>query len=290
VGPLAVVARDPLGLSRARREIGAVGQITVYPRVTTLAGLGDLGGGNRFDAGRQLAGRAGAGLEFLGTRDYRPGDPPRLIHWPSSARAAALVVMEMEDQAADDVAIYVDLERRAARGLGRASTTEYAIRVAASVATHVARGANRVRLYARGARSWDLPSGAGDVHLARLMEILAVARADGETPLAHVLRETAPELTRGATAVIVFASLEVDLREHAEVLAGFRARGVRVVAVLIDSRTFLKLFELQAAVERAAPELREVAAALVAEGATVYHVARGDDLAAKFAAPLGGAA
>lgn len=290
VGPVSIVVRDPLGIARSARELGATGRITVYPRVAALGGLLDLGGGNRFDAGREQAGRAGAGLEFMGTREYRPGDALRFIHWPSSARAGRLVTMEMEDLAADDVAIYIDLERRALRGLGRVSTVEYAIRIAASVATHVTRGANRVRLYARGKESHDVPAGTGETHLARIFEALAVARADGGTPLERLLRETASDLTRGATAVVVFSSLEVDLREHAEVLALFRSRGVRFLAVLIDARTFLKVFDEQAAVERSAPELREVAWALLSEGATVYQVARGDDLAARFLQPLGGGA
>jgi uncharacterized protein (DUF58 family) len=287
VGPLAILARDPLGLVLARREIGAISHLTVYPRVSPLAAPIDLAGGNRFDAGPERAGRAGAGLEFMGTRGYRPGDAPRFIHWPSSARAGELVVMEMEDLAAEDVAIFIDLERRALRGIGRASTLEYAIRIAAALAAEVARGANRVRLYARGARSYDVPAGAGPGHLARILEALALARADGEVPLARLLCETADELTRGASAVVVFSSLEVDLREYAEVIALFRARGVRLLAVLVDARTFLKVFDEQAAVERAAPEQRDVVWALLAEGATVYEVARGDDLAAKLAAPLG---
>jgi uncharacterized protein (DUF58 family) len=152
----------------------------------------------------------------------------------------------------------------------------------------VTRGANRVRLYARGARPYDVPPGAGDLHLARIFEALAVARGDGETPIADVLRETAPDLARGATAVAVLTSLDLDLRDYAEVLTLFQARGVRFVAVLIDARTFLKVFDEQSAVERAAPERREVVQALLGLGATVYEVARGDDIGARFLEPLVG--
>jgi uncharacterized protein (DUF58 family) len=193
----------------------------------------------------------------------------------------------MEETAAADAAIYVDLSRLAVRGLGRASTAEYAIAIAASIAAHLTRRQNRVRLFARGARPYDVPPGSGTLQLARILEALAVARAGGSLRLAALLEETAGELSRGASAVVIASSLDFDLAECAGVLAIHRARGVHVVAVLIDARTFLKVFDEQAAVEQAAPELSEVAAALMSEGATVYRIARGDDIALRLFCPLG---
>lgn len=286
VGPVSVVAQDPLGLWRAGRELGSLERILVYPHVFPIARLPEAAGGTRYDAAARYAGLAGAGIEFLGTREYRPGDPLRMIHWPSTARTSRLVVKEMEETAAADVAIFLDLSRMALRGLGRVSTLEYAVRIAASVASKVARGPNRIRLYARGSKPFDVPAGTGDRHLAEILETLALARGDGDTPLADLLRETAGALGKGATAVVIFSSLEVDLREHAEVLALYRVRGVRLIAVLIDARTFLKIFEEQVALERAAPAGEEVAGTLAAEGAVVYTVARGDDLGRRFDLPL----
>ncbi len=287
IGPVEIGAWDPWGIARAARTLEVVTRLTVYPKIHPLAAFADTSGGTAFDAGTLAAGRAGVGLEFLGTRPWRPGDPMRLVHWPSTARAGELVVMEMEESAAADVAIYLDLSRMAARGLGRASTVEYAISLGAALAAHLARGHNRVRLYARGARPYDVPAGSGPLQVARVLEALAVARADGATRLADLLRETAADLGRGATAIVVFSSLEIDLREYAEVLALYRARGVRAIAILIDARTFMKVFEEQAEVERAAPEVAELVAALVGEGATVYYVARGDEISNRLAAPLG---
>jgi uncharacterized protein (DUF58 family) len=286
VGPVSIVATDPLGLFRSRVELGAFEKILVYPMVVPIAHIPKASGGTRYDAAARFAGLAGAGIEFLGAREYRPGDALRMIHWPSSARRGRLVVKELEETAAADVAIYLDLSRLAMRGLGRVSTVEYAIRIASSIAAHVTRGPNRVRLYGRGARSVDVPPGSGDTHLAAILETLALARADGTTPLADLLRETATELGKGATAVVIFSSLEIDLREYAEVLALFRARGVRPIAVLIDARTFVKIFDEQIRVEREAPAPEAVIETLLVEGATVYTVSRGDDLGSRFELPV----
>jgi uncharacterized protein (DUF58 family) len=286
VGPVSVVARDPLGIVRARRELGGLANLLVYPHVFPIARLPRAGGGTRYDASAALGGLAGAGIDFLGTREYRPGDPLRLVHWGSTARTGRLVVKELEETAAEDVAVFLDLSRLAVRGIGRISTLEYAIRIAASVATHVARGANRVRIFGRGKKPIDIPPGSGAAHVTSILETLALARADGETPLAELLRETASQLGKGATAVVIFSSLEVDLREHAEVLALYRGRGVRFIAVLIDARMFLKLYDEQISLEREAPGPGAIVEALLGEGAVVYTVARNEDLARRFDAPI----
>jgi uncharacterized protein (DUF58 family) len=286
IGPVRAVVRDPLGVARVERDLGAMARLTVYPRISTLQGFADLALGARFDVGRERGTRAGVGLEFLGTRDYRAGDAQRLIHWPTTARAGRLIVMEMEETSEVDAAIFIDLSRRSLRGLGRETTVEYAVRAAASVAAHLLGGRARVGLFARGAKPHDVPSGTGSLHLALLLEELTLARSDGTATLADLLREAAPTLAQGGLAVVIVSALEVDPGALAGPLAVMRARGVAVVAVLIEARGFLKVYPEQAPIERAAPPLEEVAATLAAGGAMVYRVARGDDVGARFVEPL----
>src|SRR5207244_2439203 len=96
-------------------------------------------------------------------------------------------------------------------GLGRETTVEYSVRVAASVAAHLLRGRARVRLIARDARSRDVPAGSGSLHLAQILEELTVARSDGATPMADLLREAADDLGPGGLAVVIVSALEADL-------------------------------------------------------------------------------
>lgn len=57
---------------------------------------------------RRLASSGGDG-EFFGLRDYRSGDPMRLIHWRSSAKGEGLIVRQLERQENYQLAILVDL-------------------------------------------------------------------------------------------------------------------------------------------------------------------------------------
>ena len=50
--------------------------------------------------------------DVRGARDYVPGDPLRLIHWPATARTGELMVKELEAPARAGIAVIVDLTSR----------------------------------------------------------------------------------------------------------------------------------------------------------------------------------
>jgi hypothetical protein len=71
---------------------------------------------------------AGGGDTVRAVRPYVPGDPARLVHWPTSARRGELVVREHEPPPALGVALVVDLrgpdpEEIASRAMGIGQST-----------------------------------------------------------------------------------------------------------------------------------------------------------------------
>jgi uncharacterized protein (DUF58 family) len=74
----------------------------------------------------ELAARPG-GEAVRSLREYRPGDPARLVHWPSTAKRGQLVVKELEEPDRPGVVLQVDLrgdpitaEHTANRAMGAA--------------------------------------------------------------------------------------------------------------------------------------------------------------------------
>ena len=72
--------------------------------------------------------RPGAGMEFIGTRDYVPGDSVRHINWPASSRRQTLVVNQHAAERATEVVVLVDTTGDGA--LANGSILESAVRVA----------------------------------------------------------------------------------------------------------------------------------------------------------------
>ena len=105
----AVVARaDPLGLVRGLTLHEAPGNLLVLPKRYTLPPINLPGSRRHQPGGVTLATGVGDSEEFVGLRDYRPGDPLQRIHWKSYARVGEPVVREYQDEYFERHALILD--------------------------------------------------------------------------------------------------------------------------------------------------------------------------------------
>ena len=104
-GEITLASGAPFGFLRSKRSVSVEGQMTVVPRWVELRSFPILEPSSFPSDVLHERARTGAGEEFLGVRDYRPGDPPRSVHWRSTARAGHLIVREYEEEVASRVAL-----------------------------------------------------------------------------------------------------------------------------------------------------------------------------------------
>ncbi len=108
----------PFGLFRGKRRMRVASNTTIYPRTFDVAGLPrptspDAAGAERDEASEM---HRGLGGEFWGVREYRPGDPARLIAWRQSARSLAsgrLSVVELAREMDPPLKLALNLDARA---------------------------------------------------------------------------------------------------------------------------------------------------------------------------------
>lgn len=164
---LQAILTDPFHLVRNRRKFADPATFIVYPRIETLPAperkLSSSGGDNYRRA------PASQGEDFYGVRDFRDGDDPRKIHWPTSARLGVLMVREEEVSARDRITLLLD-DRSNAHST---ESFDWAADAAASVADLYFRMELRVRLVRPGGT--EIAAGRGSAHFERIMEDLAVA-------------------------------------------------------------------------------------------------------------------
>ena len=233
-GPARVASSDPFGIFRRERRLGAPQQVLVYPQVSDLPHFqtppASLPGEGRFRRRTHYITPNASGV-----RQYAPGDPLSRIHWRSTARTGDLMVKTFELDPTSDIWVILDLERRVQAGEGDESTEEYGVRIAASVARHYIVANRSVGLMSFGEQFDVVEPERGQQQLSRILESLAVARAEGEAPLGNLLMEEQRRFGRHTTLVIVTASTD-DLWLTA--LQSLAQRGVRVAVVLVDPSTF----------------------------------------------------
>ncbi|MBA2534300.1 MAG: DUF58 domain-containing protein, partial [Rubrobacter sp.] len=91
-GEVVVESRAPFGLFYGRRKVRVASDTVVYPRSFDVAGLppSPITEAEWGDMNESSTLHRGHGGEFWGIREYRPGDPARLVAWKRSARGLTM--------------------------------------------------------------------------------------------------------------------------------------------------------------------------------------------------------
>lgn len=220
-----------------------------------------------------------------GVREFVPGDPLKRIHWPSSARQQKLIVKEFEKDPLAEVWIFFDASDKVHIHPEKTDyitlsetlwepqrhgfqlppdTEEYAVTISASVAKYYIDQKREVGLVSEGRKLIVLPPERGERQLGKILETLAVLRAEGYLPLWKLVSSQYNHLTKGATVVLVTSSPD---EQFVSIITTLILRGLLPVVILIDQKSF---GGVQASYD--------LSSKLEALGALIYLVRKGDDI------------
>lgn len=254
LGGITITSGDPFGLFLLSRKLDATSAMLVYPASIPLARLalpaGGIAGG---DMNRRRT--QSVTTDAVGVREYAPGDSFNRIHWRSTARRGEIMVKEYETEPRLDVWMFVDfsaasliepplLRRAGSNGQGAViacddnipqSAEEYAVAIAASVASYFANIRRPIGFAAHLASRMVIPPEPGSRPIGRILELLAVARSIGTLPFAELIRLEAARIPRGSTLLLITSSLSTDWVGQAQIVA---RRGVKVVCIIFNPLTF----------------------------------------------------
>jgi uncharacterized protein (DUF58 family) len=279
LGPVGLASSFPLGLTEAKlnRNEG-LQTLTIYPDVFAILSLPLHGAPSQIHRGGYLLPEGAGAAEFSGLREYRRGDNPRHVHWPTTARLNELMVREYEPLASACLYIALDQAAEANVGTGRESTFEYAVRIAASIARSACSQSMRTRVAGDGQVALRGLAGSGDAHFQGILDELAVIACDGNIPYAQLLTEIGPHCLRGETVVVFLSEKQPRWADTLQALATLRARQVNLFAVVFDQASFLP----EGAPYGPLTDHTQITAALLELGAYCVTVRRGDDLVRLF--------
>jgi uncharacterized protein (DUF58 family) len=239
LGLVSLASSFPLGLAEARKTSDhGVQSLTIYPKVFPILSMPLFGAPSQIHRGGYLLPEGSGAAEFSGLREYRRGDNPRHVHWPTTARLNELMVKEFEPLASACLCIALDLAKDANIGRGKQSTLEYAIRIAASVAGYACNQQMHSRLLAHGADPLRIASGKGDYHYQGILDALAVVEANGKTPYAQLLTQIALDCMRGETVLLLLSEPPMRSEATLQALSLLRAKGAYLFAVVFDRDSF----------------------------------------------------
>jgi uncharacterized protein (DUF58 family) len=218
---------DPLGLVKAIARVPRRSNVTVLPRRYTLPAF-PLPGSRRYQPGGvALATSVGDSEEFVGLRDYRPGDPLQRIHWKSFARAARPIVKEYQDEYFERHALVLDTFA-AARD---ERLFEEAVSIAASFAYTIDTRECLLDLMFIGPEAYTYTAGRGQMQAGSLLEILAGVQPCRDKPFSVL--GNAVVSRRGALTGCICVLLGWD-EERARFLRQLQAHGTAFRAIVVN--------------------------------------------------------
>jgi uncharacterized protein (DUF58 family) len=221
---------DPLGLSASPAVHAADQPLLVYPRFYRMEDFAIPLGRRYQPGGIPLSSSTGDAIEFVGTRDYREGDPVKNIHWRSWARRGAPVVKEYQEEYFCRIAIILDtfLPRRPrpADVMG----FEAAISVVASIADYFSRSEYIVDILAAGPDIYEVSAGRSLAYLENILDVLACLEPSYAPPFATIGPHLFEKLAQITTVVAVLQDWDPVRRDFLRRVKQL-GTGVRVLIV-----------------------------------------------------------
>ncbi len=271
LGPINVVTRDLFNIFSKRRPFGERQSITILPKVLDLPGF-EVPAAQLYGDSSTRQRSPNVTPHASSVRDYAPGDALSRVHWNSTARMGKLMSKEFDLGRASEVWILLDLERNVQEGELEESTDEYAVTVAASLTKRHIDADLPVGLVAFGDERYFLPAETGLGQFDRIMQYLALAKAEGDTPLDEALADYEPLWGHNATLVVITPSPRTDWIIG---MSELMRRGVRTAVIQLDLESFGGTGDAETA-----------KAEMFSRGIPSYHIQQGDDIAAKLSGRL----
>jgi uncharacterized protein (DUF58 family) len=284
LGPTHLHSGDLFGMFPVQRTFESETSILVYPLIFEIPSFPNPPG--LMPGGESLRRRtAQITSNAAGVRDYVSGDPLNRIHWVSTARRGRLIVKEFELDPLAEVWVFIDANqgihfskpykkpeydpqefwRKQSKYELPPASEEYVVSITASLARYYLQRGRAVGMVAFGQMLQVLPADRGGRQLGKVLESLALLRAEGHLPLQGLVEAQARNLPRGSTAILVTTSAAHNVFQTADILL---RRGLRPVVVILDATTFGGHFGSD-----------QIVASLQFLGIPVSKVACGDDLA-----------
>lgn len=206
LGGTTLQSGDPLGIFTVRIDDPTSQTLLVLPPVVPLPSIEVTPGGYLGD-GRPRSHSPEQSVGAGGVREFQPGDPLRLFHWPTTARQGRPFVRLLDGTPSADWWILLDLDSAVQVGSGWDSTEEHAVVLAASLADRGLRSHKAVGLAINGRQGQWFPPRATQDQRWTIMRALALA-SQGDLGLQHFLERSRSSFGRQCSLVVITANVD----------------------------------------------------------------------------------
>ncbi len=217
---------DAFGLFKRLVHIRQPGKLLVLPKPIRVD-LPDLVSRRQYHAGGiQLASSIGNSDEFMGLRNYRPGDPLRNIHWKSFAKTNELVIREFEDEFFQRHALILDTDADAENEF----LFDAAVGIASYCITTLRTRDSVLDLMFAGEMLYSFSSGRGLGHTRQMLEIIACVEPCGDKEISDMVPVLKENIQQFSGVICVFLNWKAG---HKKIFDLFEQAGVQFYIIVL---------------------------------------------------------
>ncbi|MCE4563003.1 DUF58 domain-containing protein [Maribellus sp. CM-23] len=199
-----------LGLVQRRIKGSRPESVAVYPSFISMRKFELMAISNRLeDVGVKRIRKVGQHSEFDQIREYVPGDDSRTINWKATARRAALMVNQYQDERSQQVISLIDMGRVMEIPFNGMTLLDYAINASLIISNTAMYKHDRAGLltFSNQIHSFIHPDRKGG-HLQRILEVLYNQQTDFCEPSYEKLYATVSAKIKQRSLLILYTNFE----------------------------------------------------------------------------------
>ncbi|MFV0592417.1 MAG: DUF58 domain-containing protein [Draconibacterium sp.] len=199
-----------LGLVQRRIKGSQPEMVAVYPSFISMRKFELMAISNRLeDVGVKRIRKVGQHSEFDQIREYVPGDDSRTINWKATARRAALMVNQYQEERSQQVVSLIDMGRVMEMPFNGMALLDYAINASLIISNTAMYKHDRAGLLTFSSRihSFVQPDRKGG-HLQRIMEVLYNQQTNFNEPSYEKLYAAVSTKIKQRSLLILYTNFE----------------------------------------------------------------------------------
>jgi len=276
VGPLYLYGGDPFGFYKCWRRAAGESELTVLPNPVIFRLPRQHSASHLAQDELETVPVAGESTEFMGVREYRPGEPLKRLHWPTSARLGRLISRQYELNVSASISVLLLLTPGMQRGAFADNAREYALRMIAGLGRGTVSDNYHFSYLAIEAERYDALNGSGYNFYQTLAIRLAQLGQGGVPDWERVNRYSAHFLPQRSSLVVFISELNDEARMW---LRQFAAHFSGLTVVCFNRQSFERAQRL----DLPGPRVK------LGEGYLIYEVGFKDELSRVVTMALGSA-
>lgn len=249
IGPLTLKLSDIFGFFEFEILDDSLIEVEVLPKIEDLPDVDVKGSDTSGFYGQYLTEKPGSSVNFVGVREYRPGDSLRHISWKLSARSNELYVKEFENLTNADISVYLNLDPALHIGTRKNSTWEMAKDVALSLASQQSALSNTVTFFSQNIMVDPFVGDSGLHEMAKhLIQLDPMLNQLEELPIwmsqttssLELIQKFQPFQRQGGNAFLITPYLKSETLSLTKAVQSLMVQGVKVWCILIDTESFFR--------------------------------------------------